>query len=639
MRGFVNPYNFIHFPKQKATAYEDQDTHTGVIHYTLTTKTPLFIPNSSSETAFSESEASENGPKEKLHKSYDFYSYTELESGKKYDNGENGDYHVPVIPGSEMRGTVRNVYETLTDSCMGLLNEEEYPVKRSMEKFNPGLIYRNPLGRLLLCSASSLRIGAEGSPETPPAGFDGYRNGTCVYYREPESKNRNQPGIVTKYGSTEKEAGSKEKGYLLKWGMGMRKKRYHLYYIPKNERRNGNRKKEETIKITRDEVEKKLYPVLESYLAQPDLKKRGTAEEAYREYREDLETFLKAKGEGYFPVNYSKARKGILYLAPACITKELSVNSIGKLAGAFAPCKISKGEKICPACDLFGYVGANNQSCMGSKIRFSDLYVEKKKNPEEYYYSERNSGKITLASLGEPKLGNTEFYLQRPEGANFWTYDYYTKERNTYANPGVLRGRKYYWHHQRLEIENLPHIEPGNLNKTIRPVRDKVVFEGKLYFESISEKQLKQLIWILNSGTEGLGLKLGGAKPLGFGSVSYKVKKVCERKIWVEDGKLNYKADEEYAFQGLTYEKAELSTEVKKEFYKIVNLKAVPEDVEITYPKTRQQRNIILQEGYQWFVHNHRKRKGRGMIQGRTDIKVEQTLPSILEEDFSIKYN
>ena len=43
MRDFVNPYNFIHFPKQKATAYEDQDTHTGVIHYTLTTKTPLFF--------------------------------------------------------------------------------------------------------------------------------------------------------------------------------------------------------------------------------------------------------------------------------------------------------------------------------------------------------------------------------------------------------------------------------------------------------------------------------------------------------------------------------------------------------------------------------------------------------------------
>ena len=51
MRGFVNPYNFICFPKEKAHAYADEDRHTGVIHYTITTKTPLFIPNSSSETA------------------------------------------------------------------------------------------------------------------------------------------------------------------------------------------------------------------------------------------------------------------------------------------------------------------------------------------------------------------------------------------------------------------------------------------------------------------------------------------------------------------------------------------------------------------------------------------------------------
>lgn len=42
-----------------------------------------------------------------------FFSYTELEAGKTYEN----EYNIPVIPGSEMRGVVRNVYETLTDSC------------------------------------------------------------------------------------------------------------------------------------------------------------------------------------------------------------------------------------------------------------------------------------------------------------------------------------------------------------------------------------------------------------------------------------------------------------------------------------------------------------------------------------------
>lgn len=64
---FINPYNFINFPAQKAKAYTDTDRHTGVIKYSITTESPLFIPNSSSESAFSESTKVEN------HKSYDFF--------------------------------------------------------------------------------------------------------------------------------------------------------------------------------------------------------------------------------------------------------------------------------------------------------------------------------------------------------------------------------------------------------------------------------------------------------------------------------------------------------------------------------------------------------------------------------------
>ena len=40
---FVNPYNFIHLPEKKAMAYGETDRHTGVIHYTITTKTPLLV--------------------------------------------------------------------------------------------------------------------------------------------------------------------------------------------------------------------------------------------------------------------------------------------------------------------------------------------------------------------------------------------------------------------------------------------------------------------------------------------------------------------------------------------------------------------------------------------------------------------
>ena len=58
-----------------------------------------------------------------------------------------------------MRGVVRNAYETLTDSCMGILNEEEYPIKRSGEQFKPALIYRDSAGNYSLLEAKSLRIG------------------------------------------------------------------------------------------------------------------------------------------------------------------------------------------------------------------------------------------------------------------------------------------------------------------------------------------------------------------------------------------------------------------------------------------------------------------------------------------------
>ena len=69
MNNFVNPYNFIRFPEHKAKAYEDKDVHTGVIEYTIKTKTPLFIPNSSNMNAYD---------KDATDKALDFFSYDSL---------------------------------------------------------------------------------------------------------------------------------------------------------------------------------------------------------------------------------------------------------------------------------------------------------------------------------------------------------------------------------------------------------------------------------------------------------------------------------------------------------------------------------------------------------------------------------
>lgn len=584
---FVNPYNFIHLPEKKASAYKASDRHTGVIHYTITTETPLFIPNSSSETAFKESD---DAPE---HKSYDFFSYTELNPEERYEGEDN--YHVPVVPGSEMRGVVRNIYETLTDSCMGLLNEATYPVKRSPARFEHGLIHRDKERNYHLYKASSQSEGTSRNPqhEIPPAGYEEKHNGDKI-----------------------------AKGYLLKWGMGgagkKKKKHYHLL-VRQNEIKD--------VVLTRDMIESKLSAVVASYLSQPELKKKSKEQNkiAYEEYLEDLKKFLSSDSEGYFPVTYSRLRPGDqnIYLAPANYSKEISQYNLGTLVGEFAPCK----DRYCPACDLFGHVGEVGQ---GSKIRFSDLYAEEKRTVVDYYVRD----KITLEALGEPKLGNTDFYLTKPvKNATFWTYDYYVRGNQLKPAMGQIRGRKYYWHHRTV---NMVKVDPDRLNKTIRPVRDGITFTGELYFEDISEKQLKQLVWIMNSGTEKLGLKLGGAKPLGYGSISCRVNSVEERTISVESNRLVYKLENK-EYNAVNYEDAGFSTTVKAEFYKIAGLKSIPESIEITYPKEITQKNQAIEKGYQWFVGNHKNTKIK-FPQKREDAYIAVTLPEILDQDITMKY-
>lgn len=599
---FLNPYNFIGFPPTKAAAYTDKDRHTGVIEYTIETRTPLFIPNSSSESAFKES-----GIKD--HKSYDFFSYTELDPGQTYENR----YHVPVIPGSEIRGVIRNVYETLTDSCMGLLNEEEYPVKRSFGRFSPGLLCRQN-GKFVLRKADSLRIGDCASGNKAPKGFEKDSNGKEIYYDEPLETNKNGYGTITRY---ERQSGKyRKKGYLIKWGMGARKKRYHLF-VPQSGYVNG-------VSFSRDQVERKLLNVIDSYLSQPALEKEN--EDAYKEYKEDLLNFLSGAGQ-YFPVCYSFLGSNIIYLAPAIFSKEVYSSNIGELAGKFAPCK----DNFCPACDLFGHIGRNNESSRGSRIRFTDLYPTEEREPKDYYLCD----KITLPALGGPKIGNVDFYLKKPKDASFWTYDYYVKDGKLIISPGKLRGRKYYWHHSSVYLKS---TEPTNLNKTVRPVKAGVAFSGKLYFDGISKKQLEQLIWILNSGSEKLGLKLGAAKPFGLGSISCTSDNVLERKISLVDDCLDYSV-EKFFSEKTTYESVGFSRNVKQEFYKIAGLNSVSKNIRITYPKTYEQKDAELKEGYKWFVNNHTTVSGKRMPNKLTDVKISYALPGILDKDTGLPYN
>lgn len=98
MANVVNPYSFV--PLGTAPVRTSLDACytgpllTGRLDYTLTTDTPLLIPDTAKTVQDEQVED---------HKRYPFFR---LPDG------------TPTIPGSELRGAMRGVYEAVTNSCL-----------------------------------------------------------------------------------------------------------------------------------------------------------------------------------------------------------------------------------------------------------------------------------------------------------------------------------------------------------------------------------------------------------------------------------------------------------------------------------------------------------------------------------------
>lgn len=603
---FINPYNFIPFPQKKNAAYEEQDRHTGVITYQITTKTPLFIPNTSNENAFLCDVAE--------HKSYDFFSYHELKAG--IDHKDNP--MEPVIPGSELRGMIRGIYETLTDSCVSVFNDELYPERRTGDIFAPGLIRKvvdaetKKIGYELYKAESYQYSRAFGKDETKE-----YSEGAVVSF---QSEFRNGRNIATQVKKVE-ESRLVAKGYLIKGeAFGRRKK--HCYIFQPSQKG--------CIMKLDDMTIKRLKAVIESYQSQPK------QDSYYKEYQKELDIFLRGAGNEYFPVRYSfvedfknTEKRKLLYLSPAAITKEIANTSLKEVLGELTKCETY--QKRCPACDLFGMIGNDHNEAIGTKVRFSDARVTTTRSSKAYY-----DGILTRETLGTPKLSNPEFYLQRPKGADAWNYDYYIAngQIHLYSKkvPLKLRGRKYYVHQPEVSLPK--DVKKTKLNVTIRPVRTGITFQGKVFFENISQKQMDQLIWILNGGSEEevtgeehLWYKLGSGKPLGFGSVGLQVCSCEERIVSLENDTLNYQK-KPLSGTPKSYDENDFSKAIKKEFITI-NTYDYAKSSEVTYPSLTGGTIIgtTVEKGFEWFQLN----KGNGVAKRNKSV-IKAVLPTIQEK-------
>ena len=464
MDKFINPYTFVPVEtgekKSISEYYSNEKLLSGKIECTLKTLTQMSVCEQVSE------------------KNFDFFSV----DGK------------PVIPGSTIRGVIRNVYETLTDSCFSSTNadDDDYFSSR-LDKKECGLLsFEN--GEYILYKAERYKdkqnLLLENYHEGQKVKFDSYKStsGQISYLRNVEGKNAKCTGYVHKVDRFKGKINGKPienlDSIFEKIGIVRR--------FPQKES-NG---REENRYIKRLEENIRMYEASNSSRKSESEKKED--EKRHREYEA---LFMKMKkGEAMLPVWYLES-DGHFYFSSSQMSRAVFYNQPIDILEKHNLDKCSGKENICEACAVFGMTGENN-CCISSRLRFSDAECRSDDCLEKDY--------VTVL-MGTPRLSSFEFYLR------------YKGEKFTADIEGVnISGRKFYWHdNSGKKLQSAEKVQE-NMERKIQLLKKDTVFRFNVYFDDITEEQLKKIIFALNLGDNSIDSKqchkIGYGKPIGLGS-------------------------------------------------------------------------------------------------------------------------
>ena len=430
--GVVNPYNFVGLGGSVERSEQKTGNRSGVIHCKLITTTPLAMPDFPLAT--------ENEIK---HKKADFF---------KIDGQA-------AIPGSEIRGVIRSAYETLSNSCLSV-NNNNILSARSADVRKPGIIKFGSDKKWHLYEATAQKLKYNGS--------DDFDERTDTFKRTWRKKGRD---VNYKFSTTFREVEAED----LDRAVEDYKKCCEIY------KNNDKNIKEYIPKISTDG---RCYTVY------------------YKKFTENGKTYV--------------------YLSPAQISRSVFKNRVDDLLGEHSHC--TNPENVCEACGLFGMIGtgSNKLSAIASRVRFTDAKII---NKPRYINA-------TLKELAGPKISSVEFYSTAPDMKYLWTYD---------TDGVTLNGRKFYFHH----TGDYSTTEKTKRNLTTELVDRGAEFEFDVFFDKVTDEELRRLIWTIalgeNSADSNQQHKIGHGKPLGLGSVKMIVDSVETRSFDIET--MEYKCE------------------------------------------------------------------------------------------------
>lgn len=623
---FINPYIFLPIDEQSPDRDKDNTGNlSGVIECSLDVKSPVFIPNTGKKFKYINGDVGE-------HHFSEFFSYEDL-SGRE-DTVPIDPPKFPRIPGSELRGVIRNIYEQLTNSCFSVIDQKNLtnmrtgkPKKAALWDMATNDVYKAE--RVMLNTRGRSTKGKAIKTTT-------YNSGDKIYIKKSSNTYRTGRGYNTGFYVADDISTTPKPGYqdgCVLIGESFPRKHHDSVFIPLK-----------TPIFSMDDKDiSRFENVLKKYNGIKEDESLNSGCSIYKSY---INYYLKCKKSktGLVPIFYSEVTGAggskVHYVSPAMITREYFSNTISGILeknSKHQPCDGSNGW--CPACRLFGMVGQNNredktkkEKALASRLRFTDSDIIK---------GAQFASPGILPILGSPRISSSEFYLKRPKGNPvFWNYDYYyDSDKNTKLYDPILKGRKVYWLGKSMALDPQMTEEiydrEGNLRVTVATSnlkqrtavrslkKGKTTF--KVFFEDLTEEELACLLFCLHlkdfktEDEDQVYHRIGRGKPYGMGAVEIQVDKLSFHTYELLDGEIKRSSDEKEKEDLAEYNLGKYGEKYKtaKERIQFYSKKLDDGEAEmVDYPKAKDKKgNITI---YEWFVQN------RGSI-NRPEIR--QCLP------------
>lgn len=538
------PYNFVSLGDKVIEKGERKlGKNTGVLKCKLTNYTPLFIMGESRQVS----------------------SHTEE---KFYREGG-----IPTIPGSSLKGTVRNVIDAMTNSVIRNVEGDRLEQRMGAGKFEAvfGIIESLPEGNKpgRIIEAKKIKVITK----------EEIKDKKIIDNGSKFSKNYNKKdGLIERIFLKKsiyqmKQVEIKIKGITVKEYLIKNYEEYKNYLTNKNDGVRGvlwfsspiYGKKHEKILVPKEngrifEFSKEEYEDFKYIIKQRKDRIEGGKEK-------DSSSF-------YYDKKLEEGDPLLFQVVDGKRAEHLAFSEIPRLRYKYSPLDLVPKEFI-PSDSLktlsfseklFGTIGDNTKK---------EKKNEKEKNEEivaiagrvffgdakNYSSKMIDNGKlVTLKAFGEPHPTLTTFYLDNIDK------DYNEKE-------GIhIRGRKFYWHHKdkvgkefksyRNTVEmpqdkNGKRKFPYNSSLELMDINNK--FEFEVHFENLTDEELGILIYSLEL-EEGLLHKVGKGKAFGFGSCKIEINE------FLLEGKNKYNSFFENIF-----EKKEKSEYIQKAKEKYIN--------------------------------------------------------------------